>query len=62
VGADSNNHRASDLVGWLVRDGKAAVIAALAAIVPVDTQRQAVTGVLATAARGITRALANPVR
>jgi hypothetical protein len=38
------------------------VIAALAAIVPVDTQRQAVTGVLATAARGITRALANPVR
>jgi hypothetical protein len=46
----------------LVRDGKAAVIAALAAIVPVDTQRQAVAGVLAAAARGITRALANPVR
>jgi DNA-binding IclR family transcriptional regulator len=45
-----------------VRDGNGAVIAALAAIVPVDTPRQAVTGVLATAARGITRALANPVR
>ena len=45
-----------------VRDGRAAVIAALAAIVPVGTPRQAVTGVLATAARGITRALANPAR
>jgi DNA-binding IclR family transcriptional regulator len=45
-----------------VHDGGGAVIAALAAIVPVDTPRQAVTGVLATAARGITRALANPVR
>jgi DNA-binding IclR family transcriptional regulator len=42
-----------------VRDGTATVVAALAAIVPVDTARQAVTGVLATAARGITRALAN---
>ena len=41
-----------------VRDGRGRVIAALAAIVPVDTGRQAVTGVLATAARGITRALA----
>jgi DNA-binding IclR family transcriptional regulator len=45
-----------------VRDGRAAVIAALAAIVPVGTPRQAVTGMLATAARGITRALANPAR
>jgi DNA-binding IclR family transcriptional regulator len=45
-----------------VRDGKAAVIAALAAIVPVDTARQAVTGVLTTAARGITRSVANPAR
>ena len=45
-----------------VRDGSGAVIAALAAIVPVGTPRQAVTGVLVTAARGITRALANPVR
>jgi DNA-binding IclR family transcriptional regulator len=45
-----------------IREGNGAVIAALAAIVPVDTPRQAVTGVLATAARGITRALANPVR
>jgi len=44
-----------------VRDGKGTVIAALAAIVPVGTARQAVTGVLNTAARGITRALANPV-
>jgi DNA-binding IclR family transcriptional regulator len=38
------------------------VIAALAAIVSVDTPPQAVTGVLATAARGVTRALADPVR
>jgi hypothetical protein len=38
------------------------VVAALAAIVPVGTARQAVTGVLATAARGITRALANGER
>jgi DNA-binding IclR family transcriptional regulator len=45
-----------------VRDGNGAVIAALAAIVSVDTPRQAVTGVLATAARGVTRARANPVR
>jgi DNA-binding IclR family transcriptional regulator len=43
-----------------VRDVSGAVIAALAAIVPVDTPRQSVTGVLATAARGITRALAQP--
>jgi DNA-binding IclR family transcriptional regulator len=43
-------------------DGRAAVIAALAAIVPVDSPRQAVTGVLTTAARGISRALASPVR
>ena len=41
-----------------VRDGRARVIAALAAIVPVDTARQPVIGVLATTARGITRALA----
>jgi DNA-binding IclR family transcriptional regulator len=41
-----------------VRDERARVIAALAAIVPVDTARQAVIGVLTTAARGITRALA----
>lgn len=45
-----------------VRDGTGAVIAALAAIVPVGTARQPVTGVLATAARGITRVLANPAR
>ena len=41
-----------------VRDGRGRVIAALAAIVPVDTGRQAVTGVLTAAASGITRALA----
>ncbi len=45
-----------------VRDATGAVIAALAAIVPVGTPQQAVTGVLATAARGITRALAKPGR
>jgi DNA-binding IclR family transcriptional regulator len=45
-----------------VRAGNAKVVAALAAIVPVGTARQAVTGVLATAARGITRALANGER
>ena len=45
-----------------VRDGGGAVIAALAAIVPVGTARQSVTGVLATTARGITRALADPAR
>ena len=45
-----------------VRDGNGAVIAALAAIVPVDTARQSVTGVLTTAARGIARALASPAR
>jgi DNA-binding IclR family transcriptional regulator len=45
-----------------VRDAAGAVIAALAAIVPVDTARQSVTGVLAIAARGITRARENPVR
>ena len=43
-----------------VRDGKCAVIAALAAIVPVGTARQAVTGVLATAALGISRASESP--
>jgi DNA-binding IclR family transcriptional regulator len=43
-----------------VRDGTGAVTAALAAIVPVDTARPAVTGVLAAAARGITRSLASP--
>jgi DNA-binding IclR family transcriptional regulator len=42
-----------------VRDGTPTVVAALAAIVPVDTARHAVTGVLAAAARGIARALAN---
>jgi DNA-binding IclR family transcriptional regulator len=42
-----------------VRDGTDAVIAALAAIVPVDTARQSVIGVLAIAARGIARALEN---
>jgi DNA-binding IclR family transcriptional regulator len=45
-----------------VRGGGGAVVAALAAIVPVGTPRQAVTGVLAIAARGVTRTLANPVR
>jgi DNA-binding IclR family transcriptional regulator len=43
-----------------VRDGTGAVTAALAAIVPVDTARPAVTGVLTAAARGITRSLASP--
>jgi DNA-binding IclR family transcriptional regulator len=45
-----------------VRDGTAAVVAALAAIVPVDTGRLAVTSVLTTAARGITRALTAQAR
>jgi DNA-binding IclR family transcriptional regulator len=45
-----------------VRDGRRGVVAALAAIVPADTPRQAVVGVLTTAARGITRALAKPAR
>lgn len=40
-----------------VRDGKGNALAALAAIVPVGTDRRAVVGVLATAARGIARAL-----
>lgn len=44
-----------------VRDGDGAVIASLSAIVPVGTARPLVTGVLATAARGIGRALASPV-
>lgn len=41
-----------------VRDGSSAVVAALSAIVPADTNGKAVTGVLAAAARGITRSLA----
>jgi DNA-binding IclR family transcriptional regulator len=41
-----------------VRDPAGAVVAAIAAIVPVGTPRSAVTGVLGTASRGITRALA----
>ena len=45
-----------------VRDASGAVSAALAAIVPVDTPRPLVAGVLATAARGITRALADRAR
>ena len=45
-----------------VRDAAGTVIAALAAIVPVGTPRQTVTGVLTTAARGITRALSSPGR
>ena len=45
-----------------VRDGTAAVVAALAAIVPVGTESRAVTGVLTTAARGITRTLASSPR
>jgi DNA-binding IclR family transcriptional regulator len=45
-----------------VRDGRGAVIAALAAIVPAGTPRQAVTGVLGAASRGITRALSSPGR
>jgi DNA-binding IclR family transcriptional regulator len=40
-----------------VRDGHGTVVAALAAIVPAGAAPQAVTAVLATAARGITRAL-----
>ena len=40
-----------------VRDGRSAVVAALAAIVPVGTGAKTVVGVLSTAARGITRTL-----
>ena len=40
-----------------VRDGKAAVVAALAAIVPVGTGTRTVVGILSTAVRGITRTL-----
>jgi DNA-binding IclR family transcriptional regulator len=40
-----------------VRDGRPAVVAALAAIVPVGTGATTVAGVLSTAARGITRTL-----
>jgi hypothetical protein len=42
-----------------VRDGRAAVVAALAAIVPVGTGAKTVVGVLSTAARGITRTLSH---
>jgi DNA-binding IclR family transcriptional regulator len=45
-----------------VRDRAGVVVAALAAIVPVGTPRQALTGVLTTAARGVTRSLANAGR
>jgi DNA-binding IclR family transcriptional regulator len=45
-----------------VRDSAGAVIAALAAIVPVDTARQSVIGMLTIAARGIARARENPGR
>jgi DNA-binding IclR family transcriptional regulator len=57
-------HVHEDALGVAVplRDPAGAVIAAVAAIVPVGTPRQAVTGVLTTAARGITRALASPAR
>jgi DNA-binding IclR family transcriptional regulator len=40
-----------------VRDGRSAVVAALAAIVPAGTGATTVAGVLSTAARGITRSL-----
>jgi DNA-binding IclR family transcriptional regulator len=40
-----------------VRDGRSAVVAALAAIVPVGTGPKTVVGVLSTASRGITRTL-----
>jgi len=55
-------HVHEDALGVAVplRDPAGTVIAAVAAIVPVGTPRQAVTGVLTTAARGITRALASP--
>jgi DNA-binding IclR family transcriptional regulator len=43
-----------------VRDGKSTVVAALSAIVPAEADGKAVTGILAAAARGITRALADP--
>jgi len=42
-----------------VRDGRSAVVAALAAIVPVGTGAKTVVGVLSTAARGITRTLSH---
>jgi DNA-binding IclR family transcriptional regulator len=42
-----------------VRDGRSAVVAALAAIVPVGTGATTVAGVLSTAARGITRTLSH---
>jgi len=42
-----------------VRDGRSAVVAALAAIVPVGTGTKTVAGVLSTAARGITRTLSD---
>ena len=45
-----------------VRDPSGAVIAALAAIVPAGTPKQAVVGVLTAAARGMRRALASPAR
>jgi DNA-binding IclR family transcriptional regulator len=45
-----------------VRDGGGAVVAAVAAILPVGTPRQAVVGVLTAAARGMRRALASPAR
>jgi DNA-binding IclR family transcriptional regulator len=40
-----------------VRDERSAVVAALAAVVPVGTERPLLTGALTTAARGITRTL-----
>ena len=42
------------------RDGGPTAVAALAAIVPVGTEARAVVGVLATAARGISRMLGDP--
>jgi len=42
------------------RDGRTTTVAALAAIVPVGTEARTVVGVLATAARGISRMLGDP--
>jgi len=49
--------------GWALpaeRDGRAATVAALAAIVPVGVEAMTVVGVLSTAARGISRTLGDP--
>jgi hypothetical protein len=59
---DPPGHVHEDALGVAVpvRDQRGAVIAALAAIVPVGTPRQAVTGVLTAASLGTTRTLNEP--